>query len=105
MAILKAELEVMNDLISKGKNISDMVKKYPQYDYWEIYWAVNDYSILGKKRSITNRLNLLAKVQTKKDRERISKEAQQTLNELYDLLKSNSTKLLDIDRVLRKKKN
>jgi hypothetical protein len=102
MAIPKAELEVMNDLISKGKNIADLAKAYPEYDYWEIYWSVNDYSILGKKRSITNRLNQLAKNNTKEDREKFVAEAQQSLNELYELLKSNSSKLLEIDRVLRK---
>jgi hypothetical protein len=102
MAIQKAELEVMNDLISKGKNISDLAKKYPQYDYGEIYWSINDYSILGKKRSITNRLNLLVKTSNKPDREKIAKEAQEMLNELYQLLKINSSKLLDIDRILRK---
>ena len=102
MAIVKAELEIMNDLISKGKNISDLAKKYPQYDYWEIYWSINDYSILGKKRSITNRLNLLVKTQAKDEREKIAAEAQAMLNELYELLKGNSSKLLEIDRILRK---
>jgi hypothetical protein len=102
MAIVKAELEIMNDLISKGKNISDLAKKYPQYDYWEIYWSINDYSILGKKRSITNRLNLLVKTQANDEREKIAAEAQAMLNELYELLKGNSSKLLDIDRILRK---
>ncbi|HOD62554.1 MAG TPA: hypothetical protein PKG96_10695 [Bacilli bacterium] len=102
MAIVKAELEIMNDLISKGTNISDLAKKYPQYDYWEIYWSINDYSILGKKRSITNRLNLLVKTQAKDEREKIAAEAQAMLNELYELLKGNSSKLLEIDRILRK---
>ena len=102
MAISKTELEAMNDLISKGTTIADVVKKYPQYDYWEIYWAVNDYSILGKKRSITNRLNKLAKSQSKNEREEIAAEAQGLLNDLYDQLKTNSSKLLEIDRILRK---
>ena len=102
MAIPKAELETMNDLISKGKNIADLSKKFPQYDYWEIYWSINDYSILGKKRSITNRLNSLVTKASKKDRQIIAAEKQGLLNELYELLKSNSAKLLDIDRILRK---
>jgi len=102
MAIPKAELETMNDLISKGKNIADLSKKFPQYDYWEIYWSINDYSILGKKRSITNRLNSLVTKASKQDRQIIAAEAQGLLNELYELLKSNSAKLLDIDRILRK---
>jgi hypothetical protein len=54
MAISKIELEQMNDLLSKGKTIAELVKKYPKYDYWEIYWQVNDYSFLGKKEGVPN---------------------------------------------------
>lgn len=103
MAIHKAELEVMNDLLAKGKSISDLAKEYPQYDYWEIYWQVNDYSILGKKRSITNRLKRLVKEKTSTEREATAAEAQELLDDLYALLKHNSAKLLEIDRVLRSK--
>lgn len=37
MAISKSELEIMNDLLEKGKKISDIAKKFPQYEYGEIY--------------------------------------------------------------------
>ena len=47
----------MNDLVTKGTTIADIHRKFPKYDYWEIYWEVNDYSFLGKKRMITNRIN------------------------------------------------
>ena len=100
MAISKDELKEMNNLISKGKTISDLAKRYPQYGYWEIYWKVNDYSFLGKKRSITNRLKRLADNNSKEDRAKIVSEAQELLDELYNQLKKNSAKLVDIDHIL-----
>lgn len=103
MAISKAELEVMNDLLAKGKKISDIAKQYPQYDYWEIYWQVNDYSILGKKRTITNRLKRLVNEKTIAKREETAAEAQTLLDDLYTQLKRNSAMLIEIDRVLRRK--
>jgi hypothetical protein len=103
MAISKADLEVMNDLLAKGKKISDVAKQYPQYDYWEIYWQVNDYSILGKKRTITNRLKRLVKEKTTAEREETAAEAQALLDDLYAQLKRNSAMLIEIDRVLRSK--
>lgn len=101
MKISKAELEVMNDLLGKGKKISDIAKKYPQYEYGEIYLAVNDYSFLGKKRTITNRLKRLVKEKTPEQREETAAEAQELLDELYHQLKRNSAILIEIDKVLR----
>jgi len=101
MAISKAELEVMNDLLGKGKKISDIAKKFPKYEYGEVYWAVNDYSFLGKKRIITNRLKRLVKEKTTEQRENTAAEAQDLLDELYRQLKRNSAMLIEIDRVLR----
>lgn len=101
MPISKGELEAMNDLLGKGKKISDLAKKYPQYDYWEIYFQVKDYSFLGKKRTITNRLKRLVKEKTTEQRQATADEAQELLNELYMQLKRNSEMLTEIDRVLR----
>ncbi len=101
MAISKAELEAMNDLLDKGKKISDLAKKYHQFDYWEIYWQVKDYSILGKKRTITNRLKRLVKEKTTERRQATADEAQELLDELYQQLKRNSEMLVEIDRILR----
>jgi len=103
MSISKSELVEMNDLLAKGKKIADLAKKYPQYDYWEIYWQVNDYSFLGKKRTITNRLKRLVTEKTTEQRRQTADEAQELLNELYDQLKRNSAKLIEIDRILRAK--
>ena len=40
----------------KEKQSQIFAKTYPNYDYWEIYWQVNDSSFLGRKRTISNRL-------------------------------------------------
>lgn len=102
MAINKQDLTDMNDLLAKGKTISQITKKYPQYDYWEIYWKVNDFSFLGKKRTITNRLKKIVTTKSRADREELAGEAQELLDELYETLKINSKKLIEINRVLRK---
>ena len=100
--IKKLELKEMNDLLEKGTTIAGIAKNYPQYDYWEIYWEVNDYSFLGKKRSITNRINKLVANKSKKERQDLAKEAKELLDELYSQLKVNSKKLIEIDQILRK---
>jgi len=105
MAIKKSDLTEMNDLLEKGKTIAQIEKKYPQYGYYEIYWEVNDYSFLGKKRKITNRLKKLVSTRTRDERDILVVEAQELLDQLYESLKNNSKKLIAIDRVLRKNKH
>ncbi|GAB6112555.1 hypothetical protein [Desulfomicrobium salsuginis] len=102
MAIKKHELDAMNDHVKNGLTIADISKKFPDYDYWEIYWEVNDASFLGKKRTITNRINQLVSTKSKSNREEIAEEAKELLNDLYLSLKKNSKKLIEIDRILRK---
>lgn len=102
MAIKKDELDAMNNLVKNGLTISDISKKFPDYDYWEIYWELNDASFLGKKRTITNRINKLVSSKSKSSREEIADEAKELLDELYISLKKNSKKLIEIDRILRK---
>lgn len=102
MAISKRDLAEMNDLLAKGKTIAQIAKKYSQYDYWQVYWEVNDDSFLGKKRTITNRLKKLVTAKTRADREVLAEEAKDLLDELYSRLKGNSKKLIEIDRVLRR---
>ncbi|MBW8041197.1 MAG: hypothetical protein FVQ85_14505 [Planctomycetes bacterium] len=90
----------MNSLLESGVNIADIAKKYKDYDYWEIYHAVNDFSLIGKKRMITNRLNKLKKRETKEEKEKLIGEIKQQLDEIYDLSKKNGKKLIDINKVL-----
>jgi hypothetical protein len=103
MPITKQELEEMNDLLAKGKTVADLAKKYSKYDYWEIYWQVSDYSFLGKKRMISNRLRRLVSTKPQAKRQEIATEAKELLDELYKQLKSNSAKLIEINRIIQKK--
>lgn len=103
MAVTKADTETMNDLIAKGATVSDLERQFPQYGYWEIYWNTDDFSFLGKKRSITNRLKKLENESKLSERRKLVAEAQLSLNELYKQLKFNSEKLIEIERVLRAK--
>lgn len=64
---------------------------------------MSNYSFLGRKRAITNRLKKLVTTKTQVDRKKLAAEAQIDLNELYDQLKKNSAMPLEIDRVLRSK--
>ena len=102
VAIKKRDLEKMNELLMNGRTIADIQRKFPKYDYWEVYWEVNDYSFLGKKRMITNRINKIAKSKVPQTRRELAVETRELLDELYSQLKTNSKKLLEIDRILRK---
>lgn len=102
MAIKKRDLEKMNGLLVQGTTVADIHRKFPKYDYWEIYWEVNDYSFLGKKRMITNRINKIAKTKVPQIRRDVAIETKELLDELYSQLKVNSKKLIEIDRILRK---
>jgi len=102
VAIKKVELEKMNEMLSNGSTIAQIQRKYPMYDYWEIYWEINDYSFLGKKRMVTNRINKIASSKVPSERRKLATEAKEFLDELYSQLKINSKKLIEIDRVLRK---
>jgi molybdopterin converting factor small subunit len=102
MPIRKSILKEMNDHLKQGKTIADLAKQYPQYDYWEIYWEVDDYSFLGKKRMITNRLKKIRDENNISKRNELIDEIEDLLSQLYDRLKRNSKKLIEIDRILRK---
>ena len=102
MAIKKAELEKMNEMVTNGATIAQIHRKFEKYDYWAIYWEIKDYSFLGKKRMVTNRINKIANSKSSSERRKIAKETKELLDELYSQLKINSKKLIEIDRVLRK---
>jgi hypothetical protein len=103
MAIPKETVVKMNDLLKKGSTISNLAKKFPKYSYWEIYWSVDDYSILGKKRSISNRLKKLENSRMpKSERTKLVKEIKENLNGIYSITKKNGKKLIDIGRIMEK---
>jgi len=100
MPISKSELEKMNGLIESGKTIADVYRAYP---YSEIYSSVNDYSLLGKKRSITNRLlKLKSKTSTPAERTELVNEVSKLITEIYNLSKRNGNKLSEIIAALDK---
>ena len=102
MAIPKIDLEKMNDLLKNGSTIAEIARKFKQYEYWEVYWSVSDYSLLGKKRSITNRLNKLKGNLTRTQRLETISEINGLVKEIYDLSKHNGKKLTDITKVIRR---
>jgi hypothetical protein len=102
MAIPQHELKEMNRLLEGGMNISDIWARYSQYPYWEIYWSVSDYSLLGKKRKITNRINSARRTTSQAERNRLLAEVNSLVTEMYELTKKNGKKLVDIGRVINR---
>lgn len=102
MTIAQHELKDMNQMLESGVNISQIAVKYPSHDYWEIYGSVKDYSLLGKKWIITNRLNTLRDSTTKAERSDLIEEIDTLITEMYNLTKSNGKKLVEISEVLNR---
>ncbi|MCE1177295.1 MAG: hypothetical protein LWW76_09290 [Burkholderiales bacterium] len=100
MAIPKHELTEMNRMLDSGMNISAIWKKFGQYDYWEIYSSVNDLSLLGKKRIITNRIRSAKTESSKVKREELLNEIDLLVTEMYDLSKKNGKKLVEIAKIV-----
>lgn len=100
MAIKKHELEKMNTLLESGKKYSDIAKIFTQYDYWEIVNEVSVFSLLGKKRMISNRLKKLKSRNSKEEREKLIIEIKGQLDEIYLLAKKNGKKLIDINKII-----
>jgi len=102
MAIPQHELKEMNRLLEGGLNISSIWEKYQKYDYWEVYWGVNDYSLLGRKRMITNRINAVRGETTKAKREELLDEINSLVTEMYELTKRNGKKLVEIGKIINR---
>ncbi len=103
MAIPKETVIKMTDLLKKGYTTSNPARKYSKYSYWEIYWTVDDYSILGKKRSISYRLKKLENDRMpRNERAKLVKEIKENLNGIYSITKKNGKKLIDIGKIMEK---
>ena len=76
--------------------------RYSQYQYWEIYWSVSDYSLLGKKRKITNRINSVRHTTSQTERNKLLDEVNSLVTEMYELTKKNGKKLVDIGRIINR---
>lgn len=103
MAILQKDLEKLNKLVDQGKTIADAWREFPQYTYMEVYWSVNNYSLQGKKKMITIRLNKLkSKNLSKAERATLIKDVNGWVTDIYKLARKNGDKLLDIAKTVEK---
>ncbi len=100
MEIEEHELEKMNALVESGEMISNVAKQFPKYDYWKIYWEVEDYSLLGKKRVITNRIKKLQKELKNSEHRKLVEEIKELVDEIYKTSKKNGKKLVKISSIL-----
>jgi hypothetical protein len=95
------ELAEMNRMIEHGKTISAVNAKFPQYEYAEIYSSVEDYSLLGKKRSISNRLKRIREEELSQSQlVEIADEIQEALDSIYEVSKRNGEKLSEIANLI-----
>lgn len=83
-------------------NIADIWARYSQYQYFEIYWSVSDYSLLGKKRKITNRINSARHTTSQAERNKLLDEVNSLVTEMHELTKRNGNKLVDIGRIINR---
>ena len=91
----------MNEMIEAGKTIADVCRAYPQNTYLDVYRSVSDYSLLGKKRSITNRMTKLKQSNlAQAERTKLVNQVNKLVAEIYSLSKKNGNKLSDIMTVL-----
>ena len=95
------ELAEMNRMIEHGQTISAVNAKFPQYEYAEIYSSVEDYSLLGKKRSISNRLKRIREEKLSQSQlVEIADEIQEALDSIYEVSKRNGEKLSEIANLI-----
>ena len=103
MAIPEETLKKMNEMLEHGSTIADIWRAHGRkYDYEEIYGSVSNYSVLGAKRRITNRLNRLQYRLTKPERQQIVAEIKADLETVYNNAKSNGKKIANILKTLNK---
>ncbi len=95
--------ELIIKLAREGKPISRILEEdFPNYDYWDIYFAVNDAgerSSVGVKRKITNRLYKLTSL-SKSEQEDVIREIDELVCFLYDRYKESQQKLDDIRSIM-----
>jgi len=98
----KHELQDMDRMIENGATVSEVNTKYPKYDYWEIYSSIGDYSLLGKKRCVSNRLKKLKGQISQSEKETLIDEVQELVDDIYEVSKKNGRKLIDIAKLIGK---
>ena len=101
MKIKTNTLIKMNQLLAKGKTITDINNKYPRYSYDDIYWQTKHRSFVGTKRMITNRVRKLEFINDRILKKRLIGEIESLVDELYSQLKQNSESLIKIEKILK----
>ena len=96
--IKKENIAKMNKMIERGETIASVARQFV-YNYNNVYYAV-DYSLLGKKRSITSKLKKLQEGLTDEDQISLVEELKELLNEIYVTSKKNGNKLIEISKIL-----
>lgn len=95
--------ELIIKLAREGKPIARILEEdFPNYDYWDIYFAVNEggeRSSVGVKRKITNRLYKLPSL-SKEEQKDVIQEIDELVCFLYDRYKESQQKLDDIRGVM-----
>lgn len=79
----------------EGMQITKICDAFPQYDYWEVYWAVygaGEKSSLGTKRMISNRLKKMVAVSPSEQAELIE-EINELVWHLYTRYQESQKKL------------
>lgn len=100
MVIPKSEIEKMEKALESGATISEIARSFPKYNYWDIYYELSDYSLLGKKRSLTNRIKKLRKFSNHKQFGILLDEIGDLSSEIYDSGKKSGKRLRDIAKIL-----
>lgn len=95
--------ELIIKLAREGKPIARILEEdFPNYDYWDIYFAVNEggeRSSVGVKRKITNRLYKPPSL-SKEEQKDVIQEIDELVCFLYDRYKESQQKLDDIRGVM-----
>ncbi|MDD6794467.1 MAG: hypothetical protein PUE01_03490 [Clostridiaceae bacterium] len=99
----KRDSELIIKLAREGKPISKIFEEdFPEYNYWDIYFTVNDAgekSSVGVKRMITNRLYKITSL-PKKEQENVIREIDELVCFIYDRYKESQQKLDDIRNIM-----
>jgi hypothetical protein len=104
MAITKEESKKIKQLAQEGKQTKRIVEDhFPHLAYGEVAREVRDWgerSALGRQREITRKINILTSCDNLAERERMAKEIQKLVRDMYYAYKSSHDKLSTIREAL-----
>lgn len=101
MSIPKDVLEKMNEMLRLGSTFAEIYREFGQeYEYMDILYGLPNYSMLGAKRRISNRLGKLNSGLRKPERKEAVAEIREDLEYLYRLARMHGKKLASISKLL-----